>query len=434
MLVDMKGKEYKKTFNDIQNEFCLIPSVDEVFSKWKRIISDHKHQDLICLENGVLFKTLDRWVGNEGLTHEFFKFLAALSKDEMDDIAEYILNKRPTKLVATREVPKVTVKTLPAQLKGRGIFSAKEQAERKNSKKNRLAGCYQLSTNKYKLTYKDNGTTVARVKNWKEFKQDQLVQSATINLWIAAARSDFFKDKFQRKNKNKETPTKLQSQIFHVLEHRAAKPRGDYIIQFYPIEKYKFLKFLDKDGMKGFSKQEIRRGETPFGYELIDFRNILFIIVGSSLDSPFYKDFLTRFESFRLPAYLECPIQIWIIDLKRKRQDNCLLDGKRLDFRVVESVYIPHRLEQHMHHEDPKNLEGSIITICILILKDHGVGIRVPSSFLPPDMREYQESTFLGSLMELQMEFYIKMLWMLVLPRHAFFNILGGKKQCSMYK
>jgi hypothetical protein len=60
----------------------------------------------------------------------------------MDDLAAYILNERPTKSAATREVPKVTVKTLPARLKGRGIFSAKEWAERKkNKRKNHLAGC-----------------------------------------------------------------------------------------------------------------------------------------------------------------------------------------------------------------------------------------------------------------------------------------------------
>ena len=43
-------------------------------------------------------------------------------------------------------------------------------------------------------------------------------------------------------------------------------------------------------------------------------------------------------------------------------------------------------------------------------------------------MTDYQESTFSGSLMELRMEFYIKVLQMLVLPGHAFFNKLGGKK------
>ena len=166
-----------------------------------------------------------------------------------------------------------------------------------------------------------------------------------MNLWIATAGSDFLNGKFQHKNKNKETPSKLQSQISHVFEHRATKPRGDHIIQFCAIKKHKFLKFLDKDGAKGFNRQEIRRGETPFGCKLIDFKNILSIIAGSSMDSPFYKDFLTEFESFRLLAYLECPVWIWITDSKRKGQVNCLLDGKRLDFRVVESVYIPHRLE-----------------------------------------------------------------------------------------
>jgi hypothetical protein len=346
----------------------------------------------------------------------------------MDDLAAYILNERPTKSGATREVPKLTVKTLTARLKGRGIFSSKEWAERKKSKKIILQVVDQFSANKHKLTYKDDGTTVVRVKKWKGFKRDWSVSSATMNLWIAAVGSDFLKGKFQRKNKNKETPAELRSQISHVLEHRAAKPRGDRIIQFCPIEKHKFLKFLDKDGAKGFSRQEIRRGETPFGCGLIDFRNISSIVARSSLDSPFYKDFLTGFKSFRLPAYLECPVWIWITDSKKKGQVNRLLDGKRLDFRVVESVYIPHRLEQHVYNEDPENLEGSTIIVYILILKDHGAGIRVPSSFLPSDMTDYQESTFSGSLMELRIIFYIKMLQMLVLPGHAFFNNLGGKK------
>jgi hypothetical protein len=35
MYVDMKGKEYKKTFNDVQNKFRLISSNDEVFSSGK---------------------------------------------------------------------------------------------------------------------------------------------------------------------------------------------------------------------------------------------------------------------------------------------------------------------------------------------------------------------------------------------------------------
>ena len=89
----------------------------------------------------------------------------------MDDLATYILNKRPIKLAATREVPKVTVKTLPAGLKGRGIFSAKEWVERKkNKKKIILQVVDQVSANKHKLMYEDDGTMVARVKNWKRFK------------------------------------------------------------------------------------------------------------------------------------------------------------------------------------------------------------------------------------------------------------------------
>jgi hypothetical protein len=49
-------------------------------------------------------------------------------------------------------------------------------------------------------------------------------------------------------------------------------------------------------------------------------------------------------------------------------------------------------------------------------------------SFLPPAMTEYNESSYLGYLTELRMEFYIKLLQMLVKPKFAFSNVLGGKK------
>jgi hypothetical protein len=58
-----------------------------------------------------------------------------------------------------------------------------------------------------------------------------------------------------------------------------------------------------------------------------------------------------------------------------------LLDRKRLDFRVVELVDILYRLEQHVYNKDPKNLEGSTITVFILLLKNHVIGNRMPSSF-----------------------------------------------------
>jgi hypothetical protein len=121
MSMDMKGKEYKKTFNDVQNEFWLISSSNEVFSKWKRIISSHEEGALICPENGGPFKELDTWARNEGLIHKFFKILSALSMDEMDDLAGYILNERATSSAARREVPKVTIRNLSAR-EARNLF------------------------------------------------------------------------------------------------------------------------------------------------------------------------------------------------------------------------------------------------------------------------------------------------------------------------
>jgi hypothetical protein len=78
------------------------------------------------------------------------------------------------------------------------------------------------------------------------------------------------------------------------------------------------LKFVDKDGAKGFNRQDIWRSTTPFGCGLIDFSNISSIVVRSSLDNPLYKDFVAGFETFRLLVYQECPVWIWNMGSKKK--------------------------------------------------------------------------------------------------------------------
>jgi hypothetical protein len=39
-------------------------------------------------------------------------------------------------------------------------------------------------------------------------------------------------------------------------------------------------------------------------------------------------------------------VWIWISDSRRKAQVSHLVDTKKMTFRIVESVYIPHQLEQ----------------------------------------------------------------------------------------
>ena len=56
-----------------------------------------------------------------------------------------------------------------------------------------------------------------------------------------------------------------------MLEYRATKSRTDCIIQFWPIEKHKFLRFVGKVEAKGFNRHDIQRGMVPFGCGLIDF-------------------------------------------------------------------------------------------------------------------------------------------------------------------
>jgi hypothetical protein len=56
------------------------------------------------------------------------------------------------------------------------------------------------------------------------------------------------------------------------------------------------------------------KGTTPFGCGFIDFCNILSIVEGSSIENPFYKEFMVAFEKFSLPAYKDYLVWIWITD------------------------------------------------------------------------------------------------------------------------
>jgi hypothetical protein len=159
------------------------------------VIEDFKSGNLIFPENGVPFKALSNWNGNDGLTHEFFKILSALSTDEMDDLASYILNERKTSTGELKDLPKVTIRNLSAKLKGRGIFAAKEWAQWKRNKKIIIQTVDHVSDLKYKLTYEDDCTLVVRLVNWKRFKKDFRVSSVTMSLWMAAAGPDFLKGK-----------------------------------------------------------------------------------------------------------------------------------------------------------------------------------------------------------------------------------------------
>jgi hypothetical protein len=114
-----------------------------------------------------------------------------------------------------------------------------------------------MSDLKYKLMYENDCTLVVCLANWKRFKKDFRVISATMSLWMAAAKPNFLKGKLTRKNKKKEPPVELVIQTFHVLEHRSSVPVEDQPVQFCTIDRQKFHKFVNQDGTKGFNRQDI---------------------------------------------------------------------------------------------------------------------------------------------------------------------------------
>jgi hypothetical protein len=61
--------------------------------------------------------------------------MSVLFVDEIGDLAGYVLNERAMLSIATRVVPKVTIKNLSARLKRQEIYFAKEWAKKKKKKK-----------------------------------------------------------------------------------------------------------------------------------------------------------------------------------------------------------------------------------------------------------------------------------------------------------
>lgn len=113
------------------------------------------------------------------------------------------------------------------KLKGRGFFVAKKWAQRKRDKKITIQIMDHVSDLKYKLMHEEDYTLVVCLANWKWFKKDFQVSSATMSLWMAAAGPNFLKRKLARKNKKKERLVELVTQIFHILKHWSSVPIED---------------------------------------------------------------------------------------------------------------------------------------------------------------------------------------------------------------
>jgi hypothetical protein len=173
---------------DIHNEIKIITSQDAIFKLWNKVISSHSQDELYDLETNPLWKfKKDKSYRPEKdgiLNLEFFKWLENLSESDHRAFAKHILNHHNDKRLYA--YPKVTMKTISSILIS--CYSEREWIEHLKKKQlvrrelNRMRPNLQL--------FKPNGEFWSQ--NWKKFKVDYNMTSATMQVLLQAPGKEFF--------------------------------------------------------------------------------------------------------------------------------------------------------------------------------------------------------------------------------------------------
>jgi hypothetical protein len=184
---------------DIHNEIKIITSDDSTFAMWSEVIASHSEGELLDPETNPLkkFKENKNWKPEkEGvLNREFFKWLGNLTEADHRKFCKNILNRSGESHVYA--YPKVTMKTISFILIG--CYSAKDWIERRKKKQLVRKELYNLKP-RLQL-FSANGEFSPT--NWKTFKRNYNVTSATMQVLLEAPGEEFFSGVKQTCNKNR---------------------------------------------------------------------------------------------------------------------------------------------------------------------------------------------------------------------------------------
>jgi hypothetical protein len=212
---------------------------------WSEVIASHSQGELLDPKTNPLkkFKENKNWrPEKEGvLNREFFKWLGNLTEADHRKFCKHILNRLGESHVYA--YPKVTMKTISSILIG--CYGAKDWIERRKRKQLVRKELHNL---KPRLQFLNANGEFSQT-NWKTFKRNYNVTSATMQVLLEVPSEEFFSGAKQTRNKN-----------------RAIEELSPYAKQFFKVflkQKKEFRKPVGRAYFGPYSDLNTRLGPWP---------------------------------------------------------------------------------------------------------------------------------------------------------------------------
>ena len=263
-LIDVKkaqkaaaGSKATKEKNTIANELKIITAPDEVYNVWADLIAANAQGELMDPESRKKFKELAKWKPENGIiSKEFFKWLENTNYAQLKRLAEHLLNKPDEKRLYA--YPKVTMKATKVAYPD--CYSAFEWLERTKRKTIVKRQIHNLRPD-YML-FSSSGDFMK--SNWKKFKEDFAITSATLNVLLTAPGEEYFKEAKLSSSRNKAIAdiSPYAAEFFKVfLAHKGQFqiPKGSANFRAYNLENDKLSEWHD-DAWNESSAKRIKDG------------------------------------------------------------------------------------------------------------------------------------------------------------------------------
>ncbi|CAA9590696.1 hypothetical protein AVDCRST_MAG81-5244 [uncultured Synechococcales cyanobacterium] len=403
------AKSKKGPLLDLHNEVKIITSTDETYNLWSELIASYAQGELINVDTNPLrkFKESAKWKPEKDgmLSREFFKWLGNLTEADHVRMIQHILNRSGPK--RTFKWPKVVIKQPVTVLDS--CYTVGEWIERR--KRKHLVR-KELQKLRPQLAFFDAQNKYVPA-NWKRFKREYNVSSASLRLLLDQPGDWFFGEAKQMKSRNKKTEeispyAKAFFKLFLVKRKKFIAPTGAVCFRQYNSA---------TNQLGGWLPTSWNTNE-PVKIAIVDFRNtpIQSKKKTSSVADPYFGDFMRTFEQKGMPGPSEPAVWLWISgDKETELQAYAHSDtlAFKEHYAKFESVYMPGKYERL---EDAGIKSTKPVALLWLVKKPTPVGLVIPEMFESPDHpgnqknRKYQELEYRVHNTELTMEFYLRVL------------------------
>lgn len=422
----------KKKLLTLTNEVKIITFPDSTWKLWEEVITCAGQGDLVNVDskNCVKFKEEKGFNPDKDLvlSREFFKFLGNLSEEDHAKLCRHILN-RPGPSRAYN-YPKVVIKQPTSLLEN--CYSVKDWIERRKRK-----ATAQLQLHKIRPElglFKDDEFDPAA---WKKFKKDYHVSKASMRALLEWGIPEHYWSN-QRQTMHRNTPCEDLSPYakqffsnFLDVRSRFSPPQAAvHFRRFQPMPPISFGTWPNNSWSEHGMNAKLG---------IVDFRFIPGIAgkSSSSIEKPYFQEFMNLFMKQDKPAFTDLPCWMFICgdDASFKQVEAFAKKAPFAGvFELVPSKYIPAQNERLGGHAAKTKLAMESIRLLFLLNAELSLVRRPKKSYIAPvhvlyeKPRKYNELDYAVYPAELRMEFFLDVFGHYCKKGDSTFLLFVGKK------